>query len=313
MRLREFFYFNKSDRQVMLVLVVAIGLFLTAAYLMGDHTDDDPVMAADQAGGGQKAAHGQKAQAYYRVEGRKAELFYFDPNTADSTQLLRLGLQPWQVRNIYRYRAAGGVYHQKQDFARLYGLTVKQYRALEPYIRISPDYLPASTLYRAPAARDRAAGPSYPQGGEATPTDHPEPTRSYPVKLKPGEQIALNTADTATLKKVPGIGSFYARKIVKYRELLGGFLTADQLLEIEGFPEDALPYFSLAEGGIQPINVNKLSAAQLRKHPYISYFMAKAIVDYRRLKGPLHSLQDLRLLPDFTPEAIQRLQPYVEF
>ena len=112
---------------------------------------------------------------------------------------------------------------------------------------------------------------------------------------------------------MPGIGSFYARQIVRYREKLGGFCSADQLLEIEGFPEDALPYFQVSTGAIQKLNVNKLSAAQLRKHPYISYFMAKAITDYRRMKGPLHSLQELRLLPDFTPELIQRLQPYVEF
>ena len=76
-----------------------------------------------------------------------SERFVFDPNTADSSQLLRLGLQPWQVRNILKYRAKGGVYREPTDFARVYGLTVKQYRELEPYIRISPDYRPASEVY----------------------------------------------------------------------------------------------------------------------------------------------------------------------
>ena len=61
---------------------------------------------------------------YYAVApNHRAERFCFDPNTADSTQLLRLGLQPWQVRNIYRYRARGGIYRTREDFARLYGLT----------------------------------------------------------------------------------------------------------------------------------------------------------------------------------------------
>ena len=69
-----------------------------------------------------------------------AERFAFDPNTADSTQLLRLGLKPWQVRSIYRYRAKGGVFSEPADFARVYGLTLKQYRELEPYIRIGRDY-----------------------------------------------------------------------------------------------------------------------------------------------------------------------------
>lgn len=319
MNLREFFCFNKSDRQVLLVIVVAISLFLTATYLMRDKdVASDEQMAADRTDGGRYGAQGGKAQAYYRVEGRKAELFPFDPNTADSTQLLRLGLQPWQVRNIYRYRAAGGVYREPKDFAQLYGLTVKQYRTLEPYIRISSDYMPASSLFA--HSSHRLSKNDYGQEGTtAAPYEaRPKPsatrdTLRYPVKLKPGQQIALNSSDTAQLKKVPGIGSYYARQIVRYREKLGGFCSTDQLLEIEGFPEDALPYFHVSPGAIQKLNVNKLSAAQLRKHPYISYFMAKAITDYRRMKGPLHSLQELRLLPDFTPELIQRLQPYVEF
>ena len=77
------------------------------------------------------------ARQYYRVDAEQAERFLFDPNTADSTQLLRLGLKPWQVRNIYKYRAHGGIYRTPEDFARLYGLTVKQYRELEPFFRLS--------------------------------------------------------------------------------------------------------------------------------------------------------------------------------
>jgi DNA uptake protein ComE-like DNA-binding protein len=64
---------------------------------------------------------------------------------------------------------------------------------------------------------------------------------------------------------------------------------------------------------VQKLNVNKLTLNQLQRHPYISFYQAKAIIEYRRLRGPLHSLQDLKLHKDFPPEAIQRLEPYVEF
>ena len=76
----------------------------------------------------------EKHPLYYKVEGIVHELFPFDPNTADSTQLLKLGLQSWQVRSIYRFRAKGGIFREKTDFARLYGLTKKQYEVLAPYI-----------------------------------------------------------------------------------------------------------------------------------------------------------------------------------
>lgn len=327
MHWKEFFCFNKSDRQVLLVLLGAIAIFLLATYFLDDHEEDGDGLPANTLVAGKQGkntAKGQR-QPYYYVEGRKAELFPFDPNTADSTQLLRLGLQPWQVRNIYRYRAKGGVYRKPQDFARLYGLTVKQYRAMEPYIRISPDYQDASTLFG--SYRDGYDGQRYgktdgysssetsasPSHDGTTANEYHRDTLRYPVKLKPGEQIALNTSDTIQLKKVPGIGSYYARKIVKYRERLGGYYDVSQLLEIDGFPEDALTYFKVSQNDIHRLNVNKLTAAQLRSHPYITYMMAKAILDYRRLKGPVQSLQDLRLLPDFTSETIRRIEPYVEF
>jgi DNA uptake protein ComE-like DNA-binding protein len=205
-----------------------------------------------------------------------------------------LGLSPWQVRNIYKYRAKGGIYRQKEDFARLYGLTVKDYRRLEPYIRISKDYLPAATLVGERSSYERD-------------------TLRFPVKIDSTQHIVLNTADTSQLKKVPGIGSYYAKEIVRHGKWLGGYVSVDQLDEIEGFPQEAKRYFTIEQSQPQRLNINKLTLQQLRRHPYINYYQAKTIVDYRRLHGDIKSLQDLRFSRDFPPEAIQRLEPYVTY
>ena len=135
----------------------------------------------------------------------------------------------------------------------------------------------------------------------------------YQVKIKPGEHVVLNTADTTDLKTVPGIGPYYARKIIEYGKRLGGYVSVDQLDEIEGFPLDAKDYLTIEGATPHLLNVNTLSLNELRRHPYINFYMAKAITDYRRLHGPLRSLNDLRLSKDFPPEVIKRLEPYVEF
>lgn len=305
MWLKEFFYFHRSDRKVIITLLVVAALVLGIVYFVSDSQKTTPLTEGDSLAI-QAPAYSRKSYAqrhdwksfphkYYKVEGgRQAELFPFDPNTADSTQLLRLGLQPWQVRNIYKYRAKGGVYRQPSDFARLYGLTQKQYKAMEPYIQIADDYQSASAL--APPREE-----------------YVRDTVRYPVKLQPTEHIALNGADTTMLKKVPGIGSGFARRIVSYGQRLGGYCRVEQLREIEGFPEEALSYFVLGTPQIHKMNVNKLSLNQLKQHPYLSFYQAQAIIDYRRLKGPLKSLDDLRLHKDFSPEAIERLRPYVEY
>ena len=133
------------------------------------------------------------------------------------------------------------------------------------------------------------------------------------MKLSPTEHVVLNTADTTQLKKVPGIGSGWARRIVGYGSRLGGYVSVDQLRELDGFPEEALAYFVVSQPQTRKLNLNTLTLNQLRQHPYINFYQARAITDYRRLKGNLQSLDQLRLLSDFTPEAIQRLKPYVSF
>ena len=135
----------------------------------------------------------------------------------------------------------------------------------------------------------------------------------YQAKIKAGEHIVLNTADTTDLKTVPGIGPYFARKVVQYGQRLGGYVSVDQLDEIENFPLDAKDYLVIENAQPHKLNVNQLSLNELRRHPYINFYQAKAITDYRRLHGPLKSLRDLRLSKDFPQEAIDRLLPYVEY
>lgn len=305
MSFKDFFCFSKADRSVLLVLI-SVGIIALLVVFIVDGTDDytNKSSVVDKNSGYKDSASDFRGKSkYYYVEGKRAELFPFDPNTADSTQFLRLGLQPWQVRNIYKYRAAGGIYRKPSDFSKLYGLTVKQYRDMEPYICISSDYAPASSVYSDNNISETQNGS---RGNQRD-------TMKYPIKLKLNERISLNTADTNALKKVPGIGSGYARAIVKYRDRLGGFYTARQLCEIEGLPEESLKYFDVSRNNIRKININKLTLSQLRRHPYLNYFQAKAIVDYKRARGPLKNLQQLQLLKEFPQEQIARLEPYIEY
>lgn len=308
MRLRKLLHLSRSDRQVFLFLLCAIVGALVLVFFFGGQETSTPLTEADSI----QDAHDRRRyggypdiapRPYKTADGRTAELFAFDPNTADSTELLRLGLAPWQVRAVYKYRAKGGIFRAPEDFARLYGLTKKQYMDMRPYIRISDDYAPAAEL----------VGPrEVPTGREAV-KQFERDTVQFPRKLKAGQTIDLATADTTLLKRVPGIGSWWAHHIVSYRERLGGYTSINQLREIEGFPEETLPYFRLATVQTTKMNVNTLTLNQLRRHPYINFYQAREICDYRRLKGKINDLSQLSLLRDFPPEAIERLRPYVTY
>jgi len=292
--IREFFYLQKSDRKVILTLLVVIVSVFTMIFLTGGDDTDATTQQKD-------SIKSRTYKNYYSsYTPKKVERFTFDPNTADSSQLLRLGLQPWQVRNIYKYRAAGGIYRKPLDFAKLYGLTVKQYRELEPYIRISSDYQPASTLVN--------------EKEGFTQKEHKDSViYQRPNKIKETEHIVLNTADTTSLITIPGIGPYYARKIVQYGNRLGGYVSVDQLDEIDNFPTEAKKYLVISNPSPKKLNINQLSLNELKRHPYINFYQAKAITDYRRLHGNIHSLNELRLLKDFSPEVIKQLTPYVAY
>ena len=109
---------NKNDRKIAVAALCVATLSLVLLYLFDGHTTSPtPKDATPRYAKRHKEARRTAYYGSYPKEQRK-ETFPFDPNTADSTQLLRLGLQPWQVRNIYKYRAAGGIYRTKEDRSR---------------------------------------------------------------------------------------------------------------------------------------------------------------------------------------------------
>ena len=138
-------------------------------------------------------------------------------------------------------------------------------------------------------------------------------TEKYPV----GTIIELNSADTITLKKVPGIGSAFARRIVKYRDLLGGFYSVEQLAEVYGIEEERYnamkSWFKVDLSAIRPLRANYMPAKELACHPYVNYKQAHSIERLVRQKGKLQGWENLSLLEEFTAFDRKRLEAYLSF
>ena len=139
----------------------------------------------------------------------------------------------------------------------------------------------------------------------------PPPVRRQPLV------VDLNTADTTTLMLLHGIGPTYARRIVAYRNRLGGYVDTRQLLEVYGFSEELLahiqPHLVLTKDSIRRLDVNTIELKQLLRHPYIEYYQARDIVRLRDRGVRFHSPDDLRAVPSMADSTLERMLPYLQF
>lgn len=314
---RDFFFYTRNQRRGILLLVAAIVAVWTvnwwlrpaersfpqtdAAYmdsLMADYKD---FLASVKY---QDSIQEQRLKSQDKPANRP-ELRPFDPNEADSALLCRIGLPGWMARNVVRYRQKGGVFRKPEDFRRIYGMTDERFEMLRPYIRI--------------ARRDTATTPAIadkiqPDTTSKDSTRKPAiPLFQHVRKYPAGTIIELNQADTTELKKIPGVGSVIARMIVKYRTRLGGYYSVSQLKDIRLRADLLEPWFRVDTTAIRRINLNRGGTASLRRHPYINFYQARAIVEWRKEHGPLKDLTPFEQHPDFTKEDLERLRHYVRF
>lgn len=218
--------------------------------------------------------------------------FQFDPNTLNAEGWKRLGFSEKQASGILRFRDKGGYFRKKEDLKKLYAVTDEVYIALEPFVTISQNNEPS---YNKTSVGQNPSNAS----------------KFFSERYK----AELNSADSAELVKVYGIGPATARRIIRYRERLGGYNSVDQLREVSGI--DSAKFEMIREGVfadpdvVRKIEINKATISQLRQHPYIDYYIAKAIVDNRVKKGAYTSPEELSEIPLIYGALFNKLKPYI--
>jgi len=303
---KEFFYFSAADRLAITLLSALLLIGIACLWLFPNEGGEmEKLNETDTI----EVFHSQLKTECSDIRNHAVALRPFDPNKADSLTLIGVGMPPRAVRNLLRYRAAGGVFRSRESLARIYGISDSMFQVLAPYVMIDESF----SLKGKGSSNSLSSSPSRRQ--ESSFTQDSLPRKHFPVveKYPEGTVLELNEVDTAELKKIPGIGSAFSRRIVAYRERLGGFSRVGQLEEIEGLPDGIARWFKVTIPPFRKIRVNHEGLEKLRRHPYINFYQARVIVEYRRQRGALVSLQQLTLYDEFTSTDLERLLPYVSF
>ena len=224
-----------------------------------------------------------------RQEARPPSLFTFDPNTVSREQLALMGLPTYSIDNIIRYRQRGGYFKTADDLQKLYNLSTSDFHRLKPYVVI--------------VDRDNNAS-------SQTKTPSPAAATYQP------EIIDINKADEAAWQQLRGIGPTLSRRIIKFRDKLGGFYDVQQVAETFGLPDSTfqaiLPQLK-ASDALRPLHINQIDVTALSTHPYLDYRTAQAIISYRQQHGPFKSPAELRHVIALQADILEKLLPYLAF
>ncbi len=301
-RFFAYFGFTKAERRgfsILMLLTFALGIIpFLYRYFNEERVLEHSVtyfLAADT----EKDFQGKDVRFTPRdKEGKKRyehiSYFYFDPNGLSEADWQRLGFSAKQIAVIKNYEAKGGRFYKKEDVAKIYSISKEDYERIEPYILIKEGQRKSVKINEDKV--DRKYG--------------------YREEIAP-QLIDINEADTSDFKKLRGIGSVLSARMVKYRDVLGGFHAISQIGEVYGVApevyEQIAPLLVVGESHIKRLKVNTATKEQLGRHPYISKKQAMLIVNYRSQHGAFANLEDLRKIPVLDDDFFRKIEPYIEF
>lgn len=218
---------------------------------------------------------------------QKLKPFPFNPNMLPEEAWTELGLSEKQIKTIKNYEAKGGKFRKKEDLKKMYCISDAEYNILESFIRIPSEF-----------------------------KSKPSPSKKKTVKKKIRYlTLEINSADSSAFVTSLKMAPWIAKRVVNFRNILGGFSKAQQLKEVYGF--DAAyynkieKYITIDTSLITKININISSFKEILRHPYISYDITKEIANHRKKEGPYKSTNQLIDLGILSESSFIKLKPYL--
>ena len=304
--LKDYFSFTKKERKGIISIVsiiIIVSLLPRFFYYFTknetvDSTEFEKEIAqlkidsssANTSSKNQGEYYNDYTPAYKKEAPVKKELFYFDPNTSSENDWIRLGVRKRTAQTIQKYLSKGGRFYKPEDIKKIYGLVETDAERLIPYVSIS------------------AAKKQFSSNGNSF-----TEKKIYPNKYVV-QPVDINVADTSAFVALRGIGSKLSKRIIAFREKLGGFYSVDQIAETYMLPDSTFQnikkYLVLNSKAIKKININSATIDEMRAHPYINYNIANAIYQYRKQHGSFNSVDDIKKIMTINDEIFNKASPY---
>ena len=281
---------SKRNRRNLLLLLIILGVIIISPRVISNfYSSPKPVISFEEFQEHEKEfKEVRKKQKRYKKKSPKFKKLPTkrDPNLLLKEDWMKLGLSQKQTDIVLRFSKRG--LYSNEDLKKIFVFPEKLFELIKD-----------SLIY--PEKKSK----NWEKDNFNTQDDY----------VENAIMVDINTADSITLKTIPGIGPFYAGKIIEHRNKLGGFLSLNQLTEIWKFDEEKLrsikEYTYLSKGVIVKMNINKETIEELVRHPYINYKVANSIVKMRKVNGDYTSVEGLLKSKLINQELFHKLEPYI--
>lgn len=240
---------------VVLVLLIALGLYVRRPPDVSVIKGEKPVEVSSL----------NEVQQVNEIQ--EDSTYVCDPNTVSWQELTQLGLSDRVASSWIAWRNAGKVFHSKEDIAAVRGISSHELEMVLPHLVWGSE------------AEEYAF--SFDESKEDKTQIYNRKDLSMDDKLAP--KINLNRADQESLKALPGIGPVLSERIIRYRELLGGYYSVDQLLEVYGLRDEHFikveKHLYVESEEVIKMDLDTIRFRDLLRHPYASYHLTKALFD----------------------------------
>jgi DNA uptake protein ComE-like DNA-binding protein len=288
-----YFGFNKRERNGLLVFISLILVLLVIRFSITAFVEKPVAPQIIKVSPEANEKNYQENYSSYTKRKKKKQhhekkniFFVFDPNTISEKDAVELGFSKKTASTLSKFREKGGKFFKKEDLKKLYGISDEFYESIKDYVIIE-----AKTAVKSDSVKQQKNG-----------------------KFSP---IELNEIDSVQLVKLRKIGPYTTKKILKFRNSLGGFYDIQQLKEVYGMNDSLFIFLSentfVEPNKIKSIQINSATYNDLKQHPYIDHIIASTIVAYREKHGKYKQLSDLLSIGTISESKLGILKYYFSF
>lgn len=285
--MKSHFVFSKSQRNGILLLILII-VGLQAMYWFWPFSAETSLSAKQSE---ELQAHQQHIDSLKlaTIENNKPKQYPFNPNFITDYKGYTLGMSTEEIDKLHAFRNNDKWVNSEADFQRVTGVSDSLLETFSHLFKF-PDFI-----------------------------TNPKPRKkvfSKPKALSYSQKADLNLATPEELQKVYGIGPYYSKRIVAYREKLGSFSADVQLKDVYGLEPDVvaniMKMFTVkSPKQIVKTNLNTASVASLSELPNLNYEIARQIIKFREQNGSFNDIDQLKSIADFPAEKLDRIRLYL--